>query len=199
MAFPWKARQQSTGMFLNYSLVCYDPLFVVPIHILYSHFNSSVVHMLTDQFYVIDWLHNFVLSNCFILLQQIVTLHSFSIALHPSHGTQVKLCVWSIFVQTDWEGGYFPLTLHFPEDYPSSPPVCKFPAGFFHVNVYPTGAVCLSVLSSVRFFFIHISVDCTPCSYDRMAFMSHDLNVLSGVEGFHHGEANSHRYSGPTW
>ena len=55
-------------------------------------------------------------------------------------------------MQTDWEGGYFPLTLHFPEDYPSSPPVCKFPAGFFHVNVYPTGAVCLSILSSVRFF-----------------------------------------------
>ncbi|CAD6262598.1 unnamed protein product [Miscanthus lutarioriparius] len=64
----------------------------------------------------------------------------------------VNLMVWKCVIPgkegTDWEGGYFPLALHFPEDYPSSPPVCKFPAGFFHVNVYPTGAVCLSILSS---------------------------------------------------
>ncbi|RVX23541.1 SUMO-conjugating enzyme SCE1 [Vitis vinifera] len=49
--------------------------------------------------------------------------------------------------QTDWEGGYFPLTLHFSEDYPSKPPKCKFPQGFFHPNVYPSGTVCLSILN----------------------------------------------------
>ncbi|GJN01972.1 hypothetical protein PR202_ga19278 [Eleusine coracana subsp. coracana] len=63
-----------------------------------------------------------------------------------------NLMVWNCIIPgtegTDWEGGYFPLTLHFSEDYPTTPPVCKFPAGFFHVNVYPTGAVCLSILSS---------------------------------------------------
>ena len=50
-------------------------------------------------------------------------------------------------MQTDWEGGYFPLTLHFSEDYPSKPPKCKFPQGFFHPNVYPSGTVCLSILN----------------------------------------------------
>lgn len=50
-------------------------------------------------------------------------------------------------LQTDWEGGYFPLTLHFSEDYPSKPPKCKFPPGFFHPNVYPSGTVCLSILN----------------------------------------------------
>lgn len=50
-------------------------------------------------------------------------------------------------LQTDWEGGYFPLTLHFSEDYPSKPPKCKFPQGFFHPNVYPSGTVCLSILN----------------------------------------------------
>ncbi|TVT99686.1 hypothetical protein EJB05_54883 [Eragrostis curvula] len=64
----------------------------------------------------------------------------------------VNLMVWNCVVPgkegTDWEGGYFPLTLQFSEDYPTRPPVCMFPAGFFHVNVYPTGAVCLSILSS---------------------------------------------------
>ncbi|KAF8406289.1 hypothetical protein HHK36_008374 [Tetracentron sinense] len=49
--------------------------------------------------------------------------------------------------ETDWEGGYFPLTLHFSEDYPSKPPKCKFPQGFFHPNVYPSGTVCLSILN----------------------------------------------------
>lgn len=55
-------------------------------------------------------------------------------------------------LQTDWEGGYYPLTLHFTEDYPSKPPKCKFPQGFFHPNVYPSGTVCLSILNedSVR-------------------------------------------------
>ncbi|CAN6276687.1 unnamed protein product [Urochloa humidicola] len=62
----------------------------------------------------------------------------------------VNLMVWNCIVPgkegTDWEGGYFPLTLTFDENYPTRPPVCKFPAGFFHVNIYPTGQVCLSIL-----------------------------------------------------
>ncbi|XP_066322067.1 ubiquitin-conjugating enzyme E2 2-like [Miscanthus floridulus] len=49
--------------------------------------------------------------------------------------------------ETDWEGGYFPLTLHFSEDYPSKPPKCKFPQGFFLPNVYPSRIVCLSILN----------------------------------------------------
>jgi ubiquitin-conjugating enzyme E2 I len=56
-----------------------------------------------------------------------------------------------ILLQTDWAGGYYPLTLHFSEDYPSNPPTCKFPARFFHVNVYDTGAVCLSILGEATF------------------------------------------------
>ncbi|MFQ6626959.1 hypothetical protein Gotur_005716 [Gossypium turneri] len=50
-------------------------------------------------------------------------------------------------LQTDWEGGYFPLTLNFSEENPSKPPECKLPNGFFHPNVYPSGIVCLSILS----------------------------------------------------
>ncbi|KAL9265795.1 SUMO-conjugating enzyme SCE1-like protein [Drosera capensis] len=49
--------------------------------------------------------------------------------------------------QTNWEGGNYPLTLLFSEDYPSKPPKCKFPQGFFHPNVYPSGTVCLSILN----------------------------------------------------
>eukprot|EP00270_Netrium_digitus_P011746 TRINITY_DN3748_c0_g1_i1.p1 TRINITY_DN3748_c0_g1~~TRINITY_DN3748_c0_g1_i1.p1 ORF type:complete len:163 (+),score=19.85 TRINITY_DN3748_c0_g1_i1:115-603(+) len=48
---------------------------------------------------------------------------------------------------TDWEGGFYPLTMLFSEDYPSKPPKCKFPPGFFHPNVYPSGTVCLSILN----------------------------------------------------
>lgn len=50
-------------------------------------------------------------------------------------------------LQTDWEGGYDPLTMHFSEDYPSKPPKCKFPQGLFHPNVFPSGTVCLSILN----------------------------------------------------
>ncbi|KAL5987733.1 hypothetical protein ACLOJK_035485 [Asimina triloba] len=59
---------------------------------------------------------------------------------------------WAMVVKTDWEGGYFPITLHFSEDYPSKPPKCKFPQGFFHPNVYPSGTVCLSILNEDSMF-----------------------------------------------
>ncbi|KAJ8505297.1 hypothetical protein OPV22_006183 [Ensete ventricosum] len=63
----------------------------------------------------------------------------------------VNLMTWHCTIPgkqgTDWEGGYFPLTVHFSEDYPSKPPKCKFPQGFFHPNVYPSGTVCLSILN----------------------------------------------------
>ncbi|KAJ7296469.1 hypothetical protein O6H91_20G000600 [Diphasiastrum complanatum] len=63
----------------------------------------------------------------------------------------VNLMTWQCTlpgkVGTGWEGGFFPLTIHFSEDYPSKPPKCKFPPGFFHPNVYPSGTVCLSILN----------------------------------------------------
>ncbi|KAM0945621.1 putative ubiquitin-conjugating enzyme E2, ubiquitin-conjugating enzyme/RWD [Dioscorea sansibarensis] len=63
----------------------------------------------------------------------------------------VNLMVWNCTIPgkkgTDWEGGNYPLTLLFSEDYPIKPPKCKFPQGFFHPNVYPSGTVCLSILN----------------------------------------------------
>ncbi|MCD7447925.1 hypothetical protein HAX54_036293 [Datura stramonium] len=50
---------------------------------------------------------------------------------------------------TDWEGGHYPLIMHFTEDYPTQPPKCKFPKDFFHMNVYPSGDVCLSILQEM--------------------------------------------------
>eukprot|EP00102_Acyrthosiphon_pisum_P012920 XP_008182267.1 PREDICTED: SUMO-conjugating enzyme UBC9-B-like [Acyrthosiphon pisum] len=34
----------------------------------------------------------------------------------------------------------------FNDDYPSSPPKCRFEPPLFHPNVYPSGTVCLSLL-----------------------------------------------------
>ena len=47
---------------------------------------------------------------------------------------------------TNWAGGVFKLMVLFNEDYPSSPPKCKFDPVIFHPNVYPSGTVCLSIL-----------------------------------------------------
>ncbi|XP_073018763.1 SUMO-conjugating enzyme SCE1-like [Primulina eburnea] len=38
------------------------------------------------------------------------------------------------------------IPVHFSEDYPSKPPKCKFPQGYFRPNIYPSGTVCLSIL-----------------------------------------------------
>ncbi|KAF8057931.1 SCE1 [Scenedesmus sp. PABB004] len=63
----------------------------------------------------------------------------------------VNLMKWNCFIPgrsgTDWEGGFFPLAMEFSDDYPAKPPKCKFPAGFFHPNIYPSGTVCLSILN----------------------------------------------------
>ncbi|VAH50221.1 unnamed protein product [Triticum turgidum subsp. durum] len=62
----------------------------------------------------------------------------------------VNLMVWRCIIPgkpgTDWEGGYYPLTMQFDDNYPTTAPSCRFPAGFFHINVYDSGAVCLSIL-----------------------------------------------------
>ncbi|XP_064376034.1 SUMO-conjugating enzyme UBC9 isoform X2 [Dromaius novaehollandiae] len=51
-----------------------------------------------------------------------------------------------ISFETPWEGGLFKLRMLFKDDYPSSPPKCKFEPPLFHPNVYPSGTVCLSIL-----------------------------------------------------
>lgn len=61
-------------------------------------------------------------------------------------------------LQTDWEGGHYPLTIYFSEDYPSQPPKCMLPKGFFHINVYPSGDVCLSILNAAT-----VSTCCCHC------------------------------------
>jgi ubiquitin-conjugating enzyme E2 I len=38
----------------------------------------------------------------------------------------------------------------FKDDYPSTPPKCKFEPPLFHPNVYPSGTVCLSLLDEEK-------------------------------------------------
>ncbi|VDO73663.1 unnamed protein product [Heligmosomoides polygyrus] len=47
---------------------------------------------------------------------------------------------------TIWEGGLYKIRMLFKDDFPSTPPKCKFEPPLFHPNVYPSGTVCLSLL-----------------------------------------------------
>ena len=49
---------------------------------------------------------------------------------HMMYCRAINLMKWKCHIpgkaKTDWEGGYFPLTIEFSEDYPSKPPkVCN--------------------------------------------------------------------------
>ena len=46
-----------------------------------------------------------------------------------------------------WEGGIYKINLEFPNDYPIVPPRCVFEKKLFHPNIYPSGAVCLSIIN----------------------------------------------------
>lgn len=47
---------------------------------------------------------------------------------------------------TIWEGGLYPVTVQFGNEYPAAPPSVAFPQGFKHPNVFTTGHVCLSII-----------------------------------------------------
>ncbi|KAI8125993.1 SUMO-conjugating enzyme UBC9 [Lucilia cuprina] len=47
-------------------------------------------------------------------------------------------------------GGLYKLRMIFKDDYPTSPPKCKFEPPLFHPNVYPSGTVCLSLLDEEK-------------------------------------------------
>jgi len=47
-----------------------------------------------------------------------------------------------------WQGGYYKLVLEFPANYPVMPPIAKFTPPIPHLNVFPSGRVCLSILTS---------------------------------------------------
>ncbi|KAM0672826.1 ubiquitin-conjugating enzyme E2 [Ordospora colligata] len=50
--------------------------------------------------------------------------------------------------ETPFESGTFSLVLKFPESYPQDPPNVKFISEMFHPNIYPSGDLCLDILSN---------------------------------------------------
>ncbi|VDM24451.1 unnamed protein product [Toxocara canis] len=80
--------------------------------------------------------------------------HPFGFVARPalnSDGTR-NLFNWECAIPgkkgTIWEGGLYRvrIRMQFKDDYPSTPPKCKFDPPLFHPNVYPSGTVCLSLL-----------------------------------------------------
>lgn len=46
-----------------------------------------------------------------------------------------------------WEGGVYKLSIQFSSKYPVDAPKCKFIPPLPHPNIYPSGYICLSLLS----------------------------------------------------
>lgn len=61
-----------------------------------------------------------------------------------------NLFLWDCLIEgppdSPYEGGVFNAKLHFPRDYPLSPPKLMFTPSLLHPNVYPNGEVCISIL-----------------------------------------------------
>lgn len=110
----------------------------------------------------------------------------------------VNMMKWKCYIPgkqgTDWDGGYFPLTMEFSNDYPAKPPKCKFPAAFYHPNIYPSGTVCLSILNEEEGWRPSITVKQVLMGiYDLMT----DPNPLSPAqsEAYMHFQENKTKYS----
>jgi ubiquitin-conjugating enzyme E2 I len=65
----------------------------------------------------------------------------------------------------------------FKEDYPSSPPKCKFEPPLFHPNVYPSGTVCLSLLDEDKDWRPAITIKQVQI-YVTISFSSFNINFF---------------------
>ncbi|XP_011674341.1 SUMO-conjugating enzyme UBC9 [Strongylocentrotus purpuratus] len=78
--------------------------------------------------------------------------HPFGFVAKPTKNADgtLNLMNWECAIpgkhSTPWEEGLYRLRMIFKDDYPTSPPKCKFDPPLFHPNVYPSGTVCLSLL-----------------------------------------------------
>ena len=63
---------------------------------------------------------------------------------------ELNLFKWNCLIpgkpNTLWAGGYYPVTIQFKENYPAVAPIAKFVPPVPHVNVFPSGTICLSIL-----------------------------------------------------
>lgn len=82
--------------------------------------------------------------------------HPFGFIAKPKKNDDGTMCLmhWECAIpgkkDTPWEGGLYKLSMQFKDDYPSTPPKCKFEPPLFHPNVYPSGTVCLSLLDEEK-------------------------------------------------
>uniref|UniRef100_A0A673MEA0 SUMO-conjugating enzyme UBC9-like n=1 Tax=Sinocyclocheilus rhinocerous TaxID=307959 RepID=A0A673MEA0_9TELE len=80
---------------------------------------------------------------------------------------------------TLWEGGLYKLRMLFKDDYPSSPPKCKFEPPIFHPNVYPSGTVCLSILEEEKDWRPAITI---KQGWSEYHFLSFKASVVINTE-----------------
>ncbi|CAI5449339.1 unnamed protein product [Caenorhabditis angaria] len=90
--------------------------------------------------------------------------HPFGFIAKPVKNTDgtLNLFNWECAIpgrkDTIWEGGLYRIRMLFKDDFPSSPPKCKFEPPLFHPNVYPSGTVCLSLLDENKDWKPSISI-----------------------------------------
>ena len=68
-----------------------------------------------------------------------------------AHAVEGDMLHWAATIQgppdSCYEGGVFNLDIHFPSDYPFSPPQVAFKTSIYHPNVNPnSGYICLDIL-----------------------------------------------------
>eukprot|EP00983_Pelagomonas_calceolata_P109952 1159615-Pelagomonas_calceolata.AAC.2 len=89
---------------------------------------------------------------------------------------------------------------------------CKFPAGFYHPNIYPSGTVCLSILNEVSGIQAMLRASALAAAgkawrayhqkavalvrSSTQAFAPHNLCAGRGLEAIHHRQTAAPRHPG---
>jgi ubiquitin-protein ligase len=86
--------------------------------------------------------------------------------------------------RTAWEGGLFPLLMTWGSD-PDLPPKCKYPKGFLHVYVYPSGTLCAYVSPTELDMSWHSEISMPELLFSLQHYLAHpDANDIHQIE-FH--------------
>jgi ubiquitin-conjugating enzyme E2 R len=71
---------------------------------------------------------------------------TYNISLDNDNIFTWTLGLYIIHPESPWHHAYLIAKMHFPNNYPFSPPSFKFSPSIFHPNVYVDGRVCISIL-----------------------------------------------------